>query len=246
MQGSSLKLIFHLIIMFFLTIQSVITGLKIKCGDEDIVYLFKFAEQYSRQIMGTFLFISGQEIFIIMLVVLLLFGADKIPEIAKGIGKGMRDFRKATDEIRKEIEDSTREVRREMSDIGNSLTKDAEEVSGNIQNHINDTTGSINSELQGAADTFQKHVDDIGDSVNSSGYDYNDYANPYQNPDVDYSNQEAYSPLSNEEAGAFTNETAEPAPQPETVVKPKRKYKPRAKTKPAENSGSDAAGDISS
>ena len=47
--------------------------------------------------MGTLIFISGQEIFVIMIVVLLLFGADKIPEIARGLGKGMRDFKKAMD-----------------------------------------------------------------------------------------------------------------------------------------------------
>ena len=53
--------------------------------------------------MNHILFISGQEIFIVMIVVLLLFGANKIPEIAKGLGKGMREFRKATDDIKREI-----------------------------------------------------------------------------------------------------------------------------------------------
>jgi len=55
--------------------------------------------------MNHILFISGQEIFIVMIVVLLLFGAKKIPEIAKGLGKGMREFRKATDDIKREISD---------------------------------------------------------------------------------------------------------------------------------------------
>ena len=45
------------------------------------------------------LFISGPEIVVILLVVLLLFGSKKIPEFARGIGKGMREFRKATDDI---------------------------------------------------------------------------------------------------------------------------------------------------
>ncbi|HRW62697.1 MAG TPA: twin-arginine translocase TatA/TatE family subunit, partial [Bacteroidales bacterium] len=46
--------------------------------------------------LGNLLFISGQEIFVILLVVLLLFGANKIPEIARGLGKGFREFQKAT------------------------------------------------------------------------------------------------------------------------------------------------------
>ena len=39
-----------------------------------------------------FLFIGGPEIFIIILIVVMLFGADKIPEIARGLGKGMRQI----------------------------------------------------------------------------------------------------------------------------------------------------------
>jgi len=46
------------------------------------------------------LFISGPEIIVILLVVLLLFGSKKIPEFARGIGKGMREFRKATEDIK--------------------------------------------------------------------------------------------------------------------------------------------------
>ena len=40
-------------------------------------------------------FISGAEIFVIFLIVLLLFGADKIPDIAKGLGKGIRQVKDA-------------------------------------------------------------------------------------------------------------------------------------------------------
>jgi sec-independent protein translocase protein TatA len=44
---------------------------------------------------------SGQEIFVIIIVALLLFGAEKLPDIARGLGKGMRDFKKATDDIKR-------------------------------------------------------------------------------------------------------------------------------------------------
>ncbi|MGA9116479.1 MAG: twin-arginine translocase TatA/TatE family subunit [Bacteroidota bacterium] len=42
------------------------------------------------------------EIILIVFVVLLLFGAKKIPELAQGIGKGLREFRKAAREIEEE------------------------------------------------------------------------------------------------------------------------------------------------
>lgn len=48
--------------------------------------------------------IGGFEWVIIILVVLLFFGAKKIPELARGVGQGINEFRKASDDIRKEIE----------------------------------------------------------------------------------------------------------------------------------------------
>ena len=43
-------------------------------------------------------FIGPQELLIILIVVLLLFGGRKIPELMKGLGKGMKEFKKATRE----------------------------------------------------------------------------------------------------------------------------------------------------
>lgn len=47
--------------------------------------------------------IGAQELLLILLVVLLLFGAKKIPEMAQGLGKGMREFRKAMKETQDEL-----------------------------------------------------------------------------------------------------------------------------------------------
>jgi sec-independent protein translocase protein TatB len=47
---------------------------------------------------------SGTELIIILALVLLLFGPDKLPEMAKMIGKGMREFQKATDDVRSSVE----------------------------------------------------------------------------------------------------------------------------------------------
>ena len=48
--------------------------------------------------------IGYQELIIIFLIVLLLFGGSKIPELARGLGKGIREFKKAKDDIRDAIE----------------------------------------------------------------------------------------------------------------------------------------------
>lgn len=55
------------------------------------------------------LFISGvgmQEVLLIVLVVLLFFGGKKIPELMKGIGKGVRSFKEGMNSVEKEIEDT--------------------------------------------------------------------------------------------------------------------------------------------
>ena len=46
------------------------------------------------------------ELVIIFLVVLLLFGGKKLPELAKGLGKGLREFKNASRDIKKEVEDA--------------------------------------------------------------------------------------------------------------------------------------------
>lgn len=53
---------------------------------------------------------GATEWIIIALVVLLLFGAKKIPELARGLGQGINEFRKASSEIRKEIEKGSEET----------------------------------------------------------------------------------------------------------------------------------------
>lgn len=74
--------------------------------------------------MGHLLFISGPEILVIVLVALLLFGADKMPELFRGIGKGLREVRKAADDIRHEFESSTREIRKDINEVSEDIKKD--------------------------------------------------------------------------------------------------------------------------
>src|SRR6056297_3377123 len=67
------------------------------------------------------LFISGSEIFIILLVVLLLFGANKLPEIARGLGKGMNEFKKATQDIKSEFDEQTKDIQKDIKSIKSDL-----------------------------------------------------------------------------------------------------------------------------
>ncbi len=57
--------------------------------------------------------IGGPEIILILFVILLLFGAKKIPELARGMGKGIREFKDATKEIKDEIDEAGKEVNKD-------------------------------------------------------------------------------------------------------------------------------------
>ncbi len=73
--------------------------------------------------MNMLLFISGQELMIVLLAVLLLFGSKKIPEFAKGLGKGMREFRKATEDIKRELNNSASDISDDIKDIKKNITE---------------------------------------------------------------------------------------------------------------------------
>ncbi|SDK67914.1 sec-independent protein translocase protein TatA [Catalinimonas alkaloidigena] len=53
--------------------------------------------------------LGGWEVLLILVVVLVLFGAKRIPELARGLGQGIREFKNATNDIKNEIEGSVRE-----------------------------------------------------------------------------------------------------------------------------------------
>ncbi|WP_340075747.1 twin-arginine translocase TatA/TatE family subunit [Leptobacterium sp. I13] len=89
-----------------------------------------------------FLFISGAEIFFILFIVVMVFGADKIPEIARGLGKGMRQLRNATNEIKHEIQKSA-----ENQGIDTSVTKEINEEISKVKKDIDDFTGSVKRKL---------------------------------------------------------------------------------------------------
>ncbi|OGU69671.1 MAG: preprotein translocase subunit TatA [Ignavibacteria bacterium RBG_16_36_9] len=56
--------------------------------------------------------LGAGEIILIVLVVLLLFGAKKIPELARGIGKGMSEFKKGLKDVESEIKSTDTDVKK--------------------------------------------------------------------------------------------------------------------------------------
>ena len=53
--------------------------------------------------------LGGWEIILIMAVILLLFGAKKLPELAKGLGQGIKEFKKATTDVQRDLQSALEE-----------------------------------------------------------------------------------------------------------------------------------------
>ncbi|WP_066631695.1 Sec-independent protein translocase subunit TatA/TatB [Labilibacter marinus] len=84
--------------------------------------------------LGLFSF-GGGEIFIVLIAVLLLFGANKIPELARMLGKGMNEFKRATDDIKREFKEGTDEFKKDLDDSKKE-----------IDSHIHDITDTVTEE----------------------------------------------------------------------------------------------------
>jgi len=88
--------------------------------------------------------IGPAELLVIFLVVLLIFGADRLPELARGLGKGMREFRRAADEVKNEIIRPEGDV---LSDLKRELEEEADSAKQIIEdNYPENTQGEIKAE----------------------------------------------------------------------------------------------------
>jgi len=64
--------------------------------------------------------IGGFEVIFILLAVLMLFGSKSVPGLAKSLGKGMREIKTASNEIKRDIQNSATEMRKDLG-VGNPL-----------------------------------------------------------------------------------------------------------------------------
>lgn len=92
--------------------------------------------------LTTFLFIGGPELVLIVLAIVMIFGAKNIPEIARGLGKGMRMLKDASNDIKGEITKSA-----ENSGLDTSITKDVQDELKKVKDDLEDFTGSISRKM---------------------------------------------------------------------------------------------------
>lgn len=89
-----------------------------------------------------FLFISGAEIAVILFIVVMVFGADKIPEMARGLGKGMKTLKNATNDIKHEISKNA-----EKHGIDTDVAQNVNEEISKVKDGLENFTGSVRRKL---------------------------------------------------------------------------------------------------
>ncbi len=87
--------------------------------------------------------VSGGELLVILVVAFLVFGPNKIPEIARKIGKGMNEMRRATDEIKREINKHGENLQKDLSADG-SVLDDLKKTADDINKDLGDVAKPLN------------------------------------------------------------------------------------------------------
>jgi len=85
--------------------------------DSDTIF-YLYPTNYTKNMNSIFLFgmPGGMEWVLIALAVLIFFGAKKIPEFARGVGRGIREFKDAVKDVKKEVDEAGKEVPKKIED----------------------------------------------------------------------------------------------------------------------------------
>ena len=101
-------------------------------------------------------FISFAEISVILLISVVIFGPKKIPEIARGLGEGIRAMKKATDDIKQEIMNPVESFKEDLSKPLNDFNPIE-----NIQKEIDTTKNSLLEDVPNPIKEIEESIDDI-------------------------------------------------------------------------------------
>ncbi len=105
--------------------------------------------------------IGGGELIFIMFIVLMLFGSDKIPEVARTMGKMMAQLKNATNDLKSEIQkgaDANGLDAKSLTDITGSISSEISKAKNNILNETNATSDKIKSEIDEIEGPIKRNI----------------------------------------------------------------------------------------
>ncbi len=85
------------------------------------------------------------EILVIFIIALLVFGPKKLPDLGKSLGKGIREFRKATDELKSSWEEQVKDISAPLNDVKKDIHNMREDLKSDFYNSIESELGHDHS-----------------------------------------------------------------------------------------------------
>src|SRR5437870_8631661 len=85
------------------------------------------------------------EMLVIFIVALLVFGPKKLPELGKSLGKGIREFRKATDELKSSWDEQVKDIQAPLNDVKKDIHEMGKDLQGDFYKHLESESSATTS-----------------------------------------------------------------------------------------------------
>ena len=128
-----------------------------------------------------FMNIGGPEMILIFIVVLLLFGGKKLPELASGLGKGLREFKDASDVIKREFHNNINTVT-EAADLEKAAATTPENTYHSPENNYADTQNDYSAHADGTYPDMDAPLAETNTTVTDTN-STEEVSSGYVNPD---------------------------------------------------------------
>jgi sec-independent protein translocase protein TatA len=96
------------------------------------------------------------ELIVIFVVALLVFGPKKLPELGKSLGKGLREFKRATDDIKSTWEDQIRDAETSIKDVKDTVKETTDDIKKDLKQDFQDMDVHLQAELDTDAAAREK------------------------------------------------------------------------------------------
>jgi len=104
--------------------------------------------------------IGGGELILIILIALMLFGSDKIPEIARAMGKGMAQLKNATNEIKSEIQKGAEAngIDTSMKELTSTFSDEVEKVKANLDSNMLPEVTKVKEDIENLTGPIKRQL----------------------------------------------------------------------------------------
>jgi sec-independent protein translocase protein TatA len=90
------------------------------------------------------------EMLVIFIVALLVFGPKKLPELGKSLGKGIREFKKATEELKSSWEDQVKDISTPLNDVKRDIHNMGQDMKADFYKHLDESAETPHDATQPA------------------------------------------------------------------------------------------------